>query len=412
MTTLHLSLFLLLAPLLLAPFSQARALDEEALEIQPGGDVKGFFFSVFPYDAFFLPSEPFGQSAADLRLKLGLRHSSWLRLSLHHQLTVLTSSADLIESANLFSPAPGQADLPQAVDLSWSLGDHPGHSILGRFDRASVMLRLPRFHLTLGRQPITFGRAYFFTPLDLVAPFAPTAVDREYKPGIDALRADYFFGIAGQVTFVAAYAGSWESEGMIFSGRAGTTLGGWDLALFGAAVRRDTVVGLESSGAIGPVAVRAEGSLTFPSGDEDPFVRVVAGADHLMLAGRLQLSGEIYHQSLGVSDPAELLIMALHPRVRRGEIWTLGRWYAAARTDYELTPLLHLGAFAVANLEDPSLLLGPSLSWSVADSAAVTAGAHIGLGERPETGGPPLLQPQSELGFYPTTFYASIQAYF
>ena len=245
-----------------------------------------------------------------------------------------------------------------------------------------------------------------------MAPFSPTVVDREYKPGIDALRADAFFGVSGQVTVLAAYAGSWDSEGAILAGRAGTTLGGWDLAVFGAAVQRDTVLGLESAGAVGPVSVRAEGSLTFPSGGGDPFTRVVAGADHMLAGGRLMISGEVYYQSLGVTDPADLPRMALDPRVLRGELWTLSRWYAAGSAEFELTPLLHLNAFAVANLTDPSFLLGPGLTWSIADNMRLVAGVHVALGKRPREGGPVGLLPRSEFGHYPTTAYASVQGYF
>lgn len=393
--------------------SPAPASASGPLDLHLAGDVKSFgFLSVIPYEMPSLSDDLLGQAALDVRLKLDLRYASWLRVDLHHRLTALTFSEALDTGLGPVFAGQGPPDPPEAVDLSWVLAEDPRHVIEGGIDRAAVRLLWPRLHLAAGRQAVTFGRAYFFTPLDLVAPFSPTVVDREYKPGIDALRADAFFGISGQVTALAAYAGSWDSEGMIFLGRAGATLGGWDLAVLGASVQRDAVLGLESSGAVGPVSVRAEGSVTFPSGDRDPFLRAVIGADHLLAGGRLVISGEVYHQSLGVTDPADLLWMALDPRVVRGELWTLGRWYAAVSAEFELNPLLYLNAFAVANLTDPSFLLGPGLTWSIADNMRLVAGIHVALGKRPEEDGPFGLVPGSEFGLYPTTVFVSLQGYF
>ncbi len=398
--------------LCLACAREAGAIEEEGIDLHLAGDIKGFYFSIFPYESSFLPDEPFGQAVLDLRLKLDARYGSSVRVDLHHQLTTTTVSA-LGLGDGLMAPAQGERDLPQAVDLSWRATDDPSHTIEGRMDRLAVRLRFPTFHLVAGRQAVTFGRAYFFTPLDLVAPFSPLVVDREYKPGIDAVRADYFFGVGGQVTALAAYAGSWETDGLIFAGRAGMTLAGWDLALFSAAAHRDFVLGLESSGAAGPVSVRAEGTLTFPSGDEDdPFVRAVAGADHLLLAGKLQLTGEVYMQTIGVDDPADILELAMTERYLRNELWTMGRWYTAVSARYELSPLIHVSGFGVINLADPSALIGPGLSWSIADSAHLVAGAYLALGDRPEEEVPFMVEPKSELGLYPSTAYVAIQSYF
>ena len=40
--------------------------------------------------------------------------------------------------------------------------------------------------LQIGRQPISFGNGFVFSPLDLVQPFSFATIDNEYKPGIDA----------------------------------------------------------------------------------------------------------------------------------------------------------------------------------------------------------------------------------
>ena len=62
---------------------------------------------------------------------------------------------------------------------------------------------------TVGRQPVTFGRGKFCGPSDLVATFALTEVDTEYKPGADALRIDLGLGERTQLGLIAA-AGKWD----------------------------------------------------------------------------------------------------------------------------------------------------------------------------------------------------------
>ena len=58
-----------LAAVLLAP-AAARA---DGYVPSLGGDVKGFFVAVFPYDSPLLPQDPLGEAALDLRLRIAAR---------------------------------------------------------------------------------------------------------------------------------------------------------------------------------------------------------------------------------------------------------------------------------------------------------------------------------------------------
>ena len=58
--------------------------------------------------------------------------------------------------------------------------------------------------LTAGRQAITFGKAYFWNPLDVFFPFDSSQIDREYKPGVDALRIDVPLGAFSGLNLVGA----------------------------------------------------------------------------------------------------------------------------------------------------------------------------------------------------------------
>ncbi len=365
--------------------------------------MKTFVVGIFPYDSPLLPQDPLGEAALDLRLRITGRLGSHLKYVVHPILTTTSLSADLTALPGASLGAGGGT--PEAVKLSWAATTNRALAVNLRFDRLYVAASTPGLTLTVGRQPISFGTTFFFNPEDLVAPFTPTTIDREYKPGVDAVRGDFYFGTSGQLTAVATYAGGWDEAGTVFAVRSGFTLGVFDVGLFTALVHGDAVVGLDTAGSLGAFGVRGEATLTYPADGGSPFVRAVIGADRQW--GSLRLSAEAYLQTLGATSPAGYLALALSPRVQRGEVWALGRTYAAASADYEVTPIVHVSAFVVANLGDPSALAGLGCAWSVGDNAEVDGGLYYGGGRRPEQ-----LTVRSEFGLTPTTAYLEMKSYF
>ena len=173
-------------------------------------------------------------------------------------------------------------------------------------------------------------------------------MDQEYKPGVDALTADLYFGTSSQLSLITAYADEdpvvdaedWAVDGMVYVLYGQHTVGRSDVGLMLGEVRNDAVVGLTIASSIGPVAVHADATYTQPdSPEEDPFVRGVVGA--LWAAtGDLTLSGELYHQSLGAENPDGYLSQLRTERYARGELWLAGQTYASGSVSYQVTPLI------------------------------------------------------------------------
>ena len=69
----------------------------------------------------------------------------------------------------------------------------------------------------MGRQPITWGVNYFWPVLDLFGPFSPAAVDRDYKPGVDAVRLNLPVGDFSEIEMVTAAQGD-EATAAVGSG--------------------------------------------------------------------------------------------------------------------------------------------------------------------------------------------------
>jgi len=309
----------------------------------------------------------------------------------------------------------------------------------------SVSVHAPGFGATVGRQPISFGTGLFFTPMDLLSPYTPQVVDREYKPGVDAIRLDGYFGATGRLTGVVGVVDEFDLDGLFVAGYGGFTVRVTDLNFFAAKIQRDLVLGVGTESSIGPVGVHGDVTVTVPIGGEercrgavdgaDPddrcptFVRGVVGAN-VRAAFGLSVMGEVYVQSTGTSDRTAYLKVATRERFARGELWTMGKFYGGLAVSQEILPILIVSVSAMVNFLDPSALVGPGLTWSVADNAEFTIGGFVTLGKRPPelelldlfdlTTGQPLTEDEalevietgSEFGLAPSQAYAQLKFYF
>jgi hypothetical protein len=368
-----------------SPVQAARVVDQADLKIDLGGDLKAFFDLGFPYEHLLMPDGPQPAAALDFRLRFSGRYRSWLSWEFHHAATARYAT----ESAAVFGGSLNASSSGEALPLSWTAYEEGGFTVSGRVDRASLALHAPGFDVRFGRQPVSFGTGFFFTPLDLLSPYGPQVVDREYKPGVDAVRLDAFVGATGRLTAVLGVVDPEDPDGSILIGSAGFTVGLFDLEFFVAKHYRDLVLGLATQGSVGPVGVHADLALRVPFTGEDPTVaaeptsiQFVLGANVLTDRG-MTLMAEISAQTSGTSDSSAYFAEAMDPRVRRGDRWTLGHLYAALSLTQELSPVFNLGAVTILNLTDPSALIGPSLSWSVASNVDLVAGGFLALGARP-----------------------------
>lgn len=369
------------------------AVEEAPVAVELHGDVKTFVVGSAWDDNLV------GQGTGAFRLR-GTLDSKHLDLVVHHEVVAITGPGTASTGVGLTAP--------ELVDLTWQTSDDDSLLVRGRTDRLVATLHVPHVDVAIGRQPISFGAGLFFQPLDLVNPFLPATVDSEYKPGVDAIRADVYAGTSGQITVVAAAAGDLSEDGAVFAATGRGTIGVTDLQGFVGEVHGDEVVGASVITAIGPVGLHADAALTLPADPdlEDPFVRAVIGADGRPHA-KVFVAAELYLQTFGGASADEYLGVWLLPRFQRGEVWSAGQLYAAASASYEVTPLVAVQGAAITNLRDPSALVFTSVSWSVSDESSVAAGVIAGVGEGQEG-----LLPRSEYGTVPVSGYLQLRAYF
>ena len=288
-------------------------------------------------------------------------------------------------------------------------------------DRLNLRWDRPGFRMVAGRQAITWGVNYFWPVLDLFAPFAPQRIDREYKPGVDALRFTVPVGDFSEVEVIAASQGARTPDDLSLGslGRFHSELGDGPSSLdFGYVVggfHRDFVLGGFVSADVCGTGLRGEVSWTSPGCDArsarpvfgcGDFWRFTAGVDRL-LTPTLTLIAEASWNGFGAGDAAEYARLAEADRVRRGEVVSLGRRYAAVSLAWQAHPLLTVSGAALFNRDDSSALFQPGVAWSVSERVSFGAGliATTGKGVRNGVLG-------SEYGAVPVVAWSSITAYF
>ncbi len=293
-------------------------------------------------------------------------------------------------------------------------------------DRLALTLDLPPLRLRLGRQAVNYSVTNIFTPNDFFAPFSATAINKVYKPGVDALRASYAPGPLSAVDLVAALGAdaggeaSWAGSALLLRGAA--TRWGMTGALLGGKLAGRWAVGATLQGEVGPLGLRGEGNLSLPDADGDGALdrdeglrRQVQGAAALGLDTRLAwrnvtLGVEAFFSSAGAAYPAAYAWALPWPDDPPYQ----GRFYVGALAAGDLLPILRASAVALLNAQDLSGLLLLSLSYSIADEADCVAGVMSpwGAGLAAAPPGASAASPGSEFGALPLTVFLETRFYF
>lgn len=310
----------------------------------------------------------------DLRINLSARAGRWGLLA---DAQVVGLAGDTIELGR-GSAGASERDTPllvarfpddrrRAFDLTQVHTDRGRFAGLSRFDRLSLGYRGQKTVVRAGRQAVTWGNGFVYTPMDIFNPFDPTAIDKEYKAGDDMLYAERSRSGGDDVQAVAVFrrdpvTGALESErgslAVKYHGLRG--LGEYDLLI--AEHYGDTLVGFGGNRSFGGAVWR--GDLTVTRTDLSTIASLVTSLSYSWVWGGKNTSGllEYFHNGFGQSgerySPEDLAANPdLVSRVVRGELFSLGRNYVAASATLEITPLFLLTPNLFVNVEDPSALL-------------------------------------------------------
>ena len=293
-------------------------------------------------------------------------------------------------------PTPWQTSHPnQSVDLSKNDGENDHFTSQLDLDRCAFNTTLGRHQITLGRQAIGFGRITLYSPLDIIAPFAPDALITDIRPGIDALRWNVNFNASSQLQAIQIWGEDTTENSTLV---AFETLRNWgDLLLLGGKLAGRPMFGIGVAGQWRGVGIKAEAA-TYgckPRNDgKDPHDEFTIAA--LELDARLfadsYLTVDYLFNGCGSDHPqnaATLLSSAFYQEQRA---YLTGRHYLMASLSAELHPLITVELFTLLNLGDCSALVRPGLKASLSDNLGLDLHYAWTVGKRSASG------PKSEFG--------------
>lgn len=373
-------------------------------------------------------------SQSILRLTLAGKPTQSLAYEIHWVQTLTASSVALSGGSPLTfgSSSVSPATRYRVLGGSWNVIEDDQVLATSLFDRVNAKLSLSWGDVTLGRQAITFGKTYFWNPLDVFFPFDSTQFDRDYKPGVDALRVDVPLGRFSGINLVGSAGpeiplkpdgarndpkdASWYGSAVL--GRAFTHIAGWDVSLQGGKVYGGYHMGAGVVGDVGPIQVRCEGAQFLPmratplppplEGDLfwSHFLGVL-GLGHRFENG-LTLDFEYFYN--GAGDPNDL--NAALVRTQFGSSLQMSRHLAGMVAQYEFTPLVTGRLAAISSLSDGSTQLQPIVTVSLSDEMDLLIGLMLNFGPPPEHVAETIVNVQSEFGTLPTVFFTQWKLYF
>ena len=295
-------------------------------------------------------------------------------------------------------------------------GQNRSTVISWEIDRAVYKRRFERATLALGRQPVDFGSGRFWQPLNVFGAFAPTALDTDHKPGIDALRLDAYPSAFSSLTLVHAFAprgqrAIGDSTALHHRRQVGESSQ--------AALLLSRVIGQQQFGGAFEsdwrgLGWRFEALHTRPDGGGPGSLFWILGADHRFDNGLLA-AVEWHDDARGATSEAGLAAVAASRPVALGLQQQLARRVLGLSLRRELGPLWNASFTVLASAlraadggHAPSLLQQFSLLRSLGNESDLLLSLVLASGAGLGPGG----QPRSSFGHLPATLSLRWRTYF
>jgi len=358
------------------------------------GHVKGRYIGQwFPADSIFddLTGRSSQDIESDLRLNFEADKEAW---SFFGAWQLIALYGERVEYSRSLPPLEGVAfdrlpnDDRRLFDLTWTLEDSGKLALLHRVDRAWFGYTGDKVVVRAGRQAISWGNGFFFSPMDIVNPFDPTTIDTEYKAGDDMLYGQYLFdnGHDLQAAYVVrrnAVTGEVEADQSTASLKYHGVLGDSEIDVLLAQSYGDTTVGIGGNRSVGGAVWR--GDLVVTDSPDKATAQFVTSVSYSWIWGGKNVSGaaEYYFNGFGQAD-GDYENLADNPellkKLARGEVFSLGRHYLAGALTIEMTPLWLLTPTLFTNLEDGSAFLQLITQYSLGNNSTFLGSLNVPLG--------------------------------
>ncbi len=253
----------------------------------------------------------------------------------------------------------------------WADMDHiwvDGTSVLlhSKVDRLALEMNAGKFNLKVGRQRINWGRTYVWNCNDIFNSYSFFDFDYVEKPGSDAARLIYYFGMASQLETAVKV----NAEGkMTAAGYALFNVKGYDIQFFGALVdEREYAFGAGWAGDLWKMGFKGEATYLLPKEEfestYDKSLLVSAGLEY-MFENQLMIRSE-YLYNEAAPEIGDLTTLLLTENSVRNLSFSKNNVFLGM--DYPITPLLTTSVSGMWMSELDGFFAGPTLTYSLKDN--------------------------------------------
>lgn len=269
------------------------------------------------------------------------------------------------------SSVKGNHDLGNADILWWNTASSIGYSEL---DRLWVDGTFDRIQVTAGRQRIAWGTSLVWNPSDLFNPLSILDFDYEERPGVDAVRLQYFSSEVSKIE-LAVKPGSTSSSSII-AGKILFNQWNYDFHMLGGVKGRSPFLGTAWAGDIagggfrGEIVSRkidAETATLFPSLKNSWTTSISLSGDYTF-TNNTYIHTEALYNDRGVTHNTAYAI----PLSQSLGLLSPARWSLFQELSFDIHPLIRISGFVIYNPTDHSLAWVPSLAWSALENFDVS----------------------------------------
>jgi hypothetical protein len=370
-----------------------------------------------PSDPLLFPDRNSHIGLTRLRLSFDYTHEDWMNAKFAYEQRANYASSGGVGGSRLLASSGEAPYRITQLDDQISGNDH--YSWDHELDRAYAAFHPDWGEVTVGRQAIGLGRAVMFSVLDVFAPFSPTEVDRDWRRGVDAFRAEYRLSETSSAELLAVAGRSGDDSAILARYRG--YFGNLDVELVAGKRGRDAMVATALSAVVGDAEAHLEFGLfhtpedqfdggTF--GNDRLVAKAVLGGSYTFDVGDgLTMFTEYHYNGFGIEDAEDFTAAFLDPdlqaRFLRGDMQIAGRHALALQTVYPVTDSWSTALLLMTSPKDGSGLLSPAATWSISDSATLIMSGIVPWGPGPDTG-----TFDSEYGASSTSLFLQLNLYF
>lgn len=246
---------------------------------------------------------------------------------------------------------------------------------MSELDRLALTFMKDDFTLTAGRQRINWGINFIWNPADIFNAYSYFDFDYEEKPGVDAIRFEWFYDFSSSIQFVFVPKENEELNG--YAAYYRFNLKEYDIQLISAYYMEKYIGSLGFSGDLFDGGFRGEGTVFIPKDNEDNYNILTS------LSYDYTFDNEIYIQFSGLyhKNGEDIEIPTNLDNIIFAEYLSTCDYLLYYQMRYPFTPLLNGDAGIMYNPDDGSTALTGSFSYSLSDNAEFLFASQLFFGK-------------------------------